>query len=733
MTIYQNAMKELCIALDLTGRVLIGLSDNAEGINGTLAGGKDQVSCYTYAMLGKQWCIDNHKLSLPSHGDEGTTKSTSTQNQYSHLLETFFQTCELFSQRAKVPIPTVGSEKDFKWSSSDSNEELFPDLQIKVVKEIISTGGVLSSITIDETSKDYLTPEEWHHEMKRLVEENDTNNGDNRNSNDTILIDCRNHKEYAVGHFDQAIDPNTKIFAQFPKWVQENKSALKDKKVLMYCTGGIRCEKASAYIRNELKDISSTSSVYHLQGGIHKYLDKFAGDGYFRGKNFVFDRRLTMDAEEHKKKDDSTTTEVVEEKQQNCVGKCQYCEGNYDNFTGDRVCTVCRELALVCEDCKSKLNGEFHCMDHMHLRYCYFTNLGKFSKEELQIQLQELETKLDEIAVGKRYKQKRQTLHKQCERIQEILDSSPGEVETMNNASSGCRSCGDEKCDGECWGVHGLKRKKRLEKETKKRIPKAPRLSANKRPSKMAQRQKEIEDIQRLKLSEAPNVHRNKETSLRCPPPCIRILSSSVKGKWCGRTIKSVLGSEFHEFSDPTRLDEIFRHSLVQIDGVPVNSEEALRRGTDANKALSPDTLLKNMDTICRIQHWIEPPVIVPSHIDVQCTQIPKLVCDELIPNFNVDGDHNDRTIYCCDKPSTVPVHPAGPYYQNSLAFMIEAQEDLETKSILPCHRLDRCTSGLTICCTNSKIARLIQVQMDQKAVSKMYLAQVKVCTLLYS
>ena len=115
--------------------------------------------------------------------------------------------------------------------------------QIKLVKEIVSTGGVLSSISIAETSKDYLTPDEWHEEMKQLT---------NQPSNDTILIDCRNHKEFAVGHFDSAIDPNTKIFAQFPRWVQENKSALKDKKVLMYCTGGIRCEKASALVRFKL-------------------------------------------------------------------------------------------------------------------------------------------------------------------------------------------------------------------------------------------------------------------------------------------------------------------------------------------------------------------------------------------------------------------------------------------------------------------------------------------------
>ncbi len=358
MTIYQNATKKLCTSLGLSGRVLIGLSDNAEGLNGTLAGNKEDVLCYTYAMLGKTWCIENNKLP-----DEGSSLRD--------VMEDFFTECEEFSKLANIPVPTIDSPEDFKWSSSDGSDEvLFPDLQIKLVKEIVSTGGVLSSISIAETSKDYLTPDEWHEEMKQLT---------NQPSNDTILIDCRNHKEFAVGHFDSAIDPNTKIFAQFPRWVQENKSALKDKKVLMYCTGGIRCEKASAYIRNELKDVSSAGSVQHLKGGIHKYLDKFAADGYFRGKNFVFDRRLVMDAEEHKKNEEMHNQDTnVDRDQSNVVGKCQYCDKHYDNFTGDRVCTVCRELALVCDECKSQLNGEFHCPDHMHLRECYFTNLGMY-------------------------------------------------------------------------------------------------------------------------------------------------------------------------------------------------------------------------------------------------------------------------------------------------------------------------------------------------------------------
>jgi len=703
MVIYQNAMESLCSSLKLTGRVLIGQSEN-EGLNGTLAGEKEHVLNYTFALMGKQWCFDNHPFQNVKVGEGAEQEGF----QYHSILNKFWEACGHFSEIANVPIPQIDSPDDFKWSSVETDQTMFPDLQIKLVKEIISTGGVLSSIPIQDTSKDYLTPKEWHHEMQKMKM--------NGNDDNTVLIDCRNHKEFAVGHFENAIDPNTKNFAQFPRWVQENKSSLQDKKVLMYCTGGIRCEKASAYIRKEMEGIS----VHHLKGGIHKYLDEYSNTGFFNGKNFVFDKRLVVNADEHKisKDKDNSSTDGTNK----IVGKCQYCEKCCDAFSGDGVCTVCRELSLVCEECKSSLRGEYHCADHMHLKNCYFTNLSMFSQEELQSQLEELQEIIQEIAVGKRFKQKRQTLKKQSDRILERL-SSGKDIDIKESLP--CRSCSETSCNGECWGVHGLKRKNALEKAQQK-PKKSARLSANQRASKVLQKEKEIDEIVRLKLSEPPHVHRNNITSIRCPPPCIRILTSSVKGKWCGRTIKSVLQTEFHDLSDSHRLEEIFMRSLIKINGIPVNSDLALRRGTEMNKAHSPDTLLKNMDTISRILHWHEPPVIVPDKIEVKCIKLPKIVCDKLLSPSDKEDENDDYNIYYCDKPSTVPVHPAGPYYQNSLLLMVEAQQDLSPRSLLPCHRLDRCTSGLTICCTNPKVARLLQVQMDIKAVKKMYLARVK-------
>lgn len=756
MTKYQKAMNDLCQTLKLSGRVLVGLSDDAEGINGTLAGDdKNNVLAFCFALLGKEWCsnpenagdlegvlLDQVKVVAPS-------SSTSSCKERSDAVHLFWKESEEFAKAANIPVLRMDSPEDFKWSSvggegaessednnspdedgrdserkSDQEIQLFPDLQIKLVKEIIGTGGVLSSVTISDTSKGYLTPEEWHEEMKKMKDASGSDQktkDDNAAEKDTVLIDCRNHKEFEIGHFDNALDPNTKTFEQFPRWVQENKSALKDKKILMYCTGGIRCEKASAYMRRELETCAGTASVQHLKGGIHKYLDKYGGEGFFSGSNFVFDRRVGVDADEHVQRKGETN--VVTKR---IVGHCLYCEKKHDRFTADAVCTVCRELTLICDECKSGLNGEYHCADHQHLKNCYFTNLQRFSEDELRSQLQELEGLFEDIAVGKRYKQKRRTLQRQMNRIIQLLSNiENGALKGVDTSTIACRSCGDEKCDGKCWGVHGLKRKHILHgSELGERPKKSARLSSNKRSNKCLRREKDIAEIKRLNLSQPPSLHRCAETSIRCPPPFTRVLSSSVKGKWVGKSVHSVLQSEFFHFEDTKRVEDLFKMSLVRLNGIPVNSEAALMKGTHMTKAVSQDTPLKNMDIISRITHWHEPPVWVPEKINVEKINLPQEVVDQLLTGAVNSND--DFSIYCIDKPSSVPVHPTGPYLQNSLTLMVEAQEDLEPRSILPCHRLDRCTSGLTLCCTNPAVARLIQVQMDNKEVEKIYVAKVK-------
>jgi UPF0176 protein len=126
---------------------------------------------------------------------------------------------------------------EFKWSSNSSSEteqqQVFPDLNIKLVNELIGTGGVLASIPLEEVHQGYLNPAEWQERMSQLLQRQD-------DDDDTLLIDCRNTKECQIGHFPGAVDPNTTTFNQFPTWVKQHSQTLANKKILMYCTGTYR-------------------------------------------------------------------------------------------------------------------------------------------------------------------------------------------------------------------------------------------------------------------------------------------------------------------------------------------------------------------------------------------------------------------------------------------------------------------------------------------------------------
>jgi predicted sulfurtransferase len=356
---YRTAMENLCQSLYLKGRILLGCSEN-EGINGTLAGEQHNVRVFTWALLGPQH-VQQHHNRTPL--DEAT----------SQLLQEFWGESQEFVRAAGVPLLTMDSPDDFKWSST-TQHALFPDLVVKLVKEIIGTGGAFASIPLEETSQGYLTPQQWHDEILHLDPET------------TALIDCRNTKECAVGHFPNALDPHTTTFAQFPQWVKDHAPRLQDKRVLMYCTGGIRCEKASAYLRRH-----GVHEVRHLKGGIHKYLEHYGEEGLWKGKNFVFDGRCAASAAETQAGKDGNSHDGVSvaKEEETVVGKCFYCQSPYDTFHPHCVCTVCREPTLVCSPCQEHVE-EYHCVNHFYLRTCYFTNLSRFSDDELQRQLGEL-------------------------------------------------------------------------------------------------------------------------------------------------------------------------------------------------------------------------------------------------------------------------------------------------------------------------------------------------------
>jgi UPF0176 protein len=107
---------------------------------------------------------------------------------------------------------------------------------------------------------------------------------------DVVLIDTRNDYEAEIGTFAGAVDPKTRSFGDFPDWARANRAMLEGKKVAMFCTGGIRCEKATAFLKAEGID-----EVYHLKGGILKYLEDVpAEDSRWQGECFVFDQRVAI-------------------------------------------------------------------------------------------------------------------------------------------------------------------------------------------------------------------------------------------------------------------------------------------------------------------------------------------------------------------------------------------------------------------------------------------------------
>ena len=159
---------------------------------------------------------------------------------------------------------------------SMSAKKPFLRLKVKIKEEIVSMG--LKKIDPTTQAGKYIDPEEWN----SLI-----------NDKNTILIDTRNNYECLIGSFKNAINPKTNNFKEFPDWVDKqnfNEADKKSKKFAMFCTGGIRCEKASSYMKNQ-----GFKNVFHLKGGILKYLENIdINDSKWNGECFVFDDRVSV-------------------------------------------------------------------------------------------------------------------------------------------------------------------------------------------------------------------------------------------------------------------------------------------------------------------------------------------------------------------------------------------------------------------------------------------------------
>jgi predicted sulfurtransferase len=274
----------------------------------------------------------------------------------------------------------------------------FKELKCKVEGEIVSSGPAMRGVDPARGGQ-HLTPQDFHEALKSM------------DPSTTALLDVRNHYEVNIGRFPHAIDPKTKTFLEWSDYVDKNIDELRSKPdgVLMYCTGGIRCEKASAYLKAK-----GVENVRQLQGGIHRYLEAFPGEqGLFRGKNFVFDQR-GGEAQRGGRADE-------------VVGCCERCSCPFDTISPDRVCSVCRDLVVCCDKCWAEMRNECYCREHTWLEGVYCAAVTQYQVEELQSQQVALAKHVERLlAEGARGRKRRRTLNKHLDVLKRVIENRVG-------------------------------------------------------------------------------------------------------------------------------------------------------------------------------------------------------------------------------------------------------------------------------------------------------------------
>jgi len=202
-----------------------------------------------------------------------------------------------------------------------SNCHVFRKIFVRVKKELV-TFRLADEVNPNIITGKHLTPKQFHEKMQQ---------------EDVIVLDGRTDYEYDVGHFRNAIRPEVEAFRDFPQWIRDNMASYKNKPILTYCTGGIRCEKLSAFMLQE-----GFTDVYQLEGGIVTYgKDEEVKGRLFDGKCYVFDERITV---------------PINQIENIIVGKCYHCgkpEDRYINCAND----YCHLQHLCCEECEMKHSG----------------------------------------------------------------------------------------------------------------------------------------------------------------------------------------------------------------------------------------------------------------------------------------------------------------------------------------------------------------------------------------
>ncbi len=216
---------------------------------------------------------------------------------------------------------------EFKWS--EGRREDFPRLRIKVRDEIVSFGAS-DELVVDQNGVvgggQHLKPAQVH----ELVE---------RYGDDVVFFDGRNAYEAQVGKFKNAIVPDTRTSKDFIAELESGKyDAIKDKPVVTYCTGGIRCEILSSLMKNR-----GFSDVYQMDGGIVKYGEAYGDDGLWEGSLYVFDDRMGV----------KFSNKAID------IGRCIHCQQATSNYENCALAS-CNDLVLICEQCVQQTAKQYH-------------------------------------------------------------------------------------------------------------------------------------------------------------------------------------------------------------------------------------------------------------------------------------------------------------------------------------------------------------------------------------
>ncbi|WP_418592458.1 rhodanese-related sulfurtransferase [Ponticoccus sp. (in: a-proteobacteria)] len=175
--------------------------------------------------------------------------------------------------RLLAQIRTLPGCADLEWKLSTATDRPFARLKVRLKREIVTMGQP----DVDPTARTghYVEPADWNALIR---------------SPDVAVIDTRNDYEVAIGTFEGAVDPKTDSFRDFPAWWEANKHRFHNKRIAMFCTGGIRCEKSTNWLIGQ-----GVEEVYHLRGGILKYLEEIPeADSTWQGDCFVFDGRVSV-------------------------------------------------------------------------------------------------------------------------------------------------------------------------------------------------------------------------------------------------------------------------------------------------------------------------------------------------------------------------------------------------------------------------------------------------------